>query len=103
MMDRLVSLSVGTVGSDDYFQTFQNLSELASNLGENHEYVTVSASGIDVDNTEEVEPELFYRDENTLHKVRKAILDIGYSSHSVEDIITHVQSNGVVFCERVIG
>ena len=45
-MDRLISLSVGVTGVEDYVRTFEDISELARNMVESHEYVNVSASVI---------------------------------------------------------
>lgn len=97
MTNRFVSLSVGTEGSEDFFQTFQDLSELAANLGQSHKYVSVSAGAIDED---EPEPEQLYFDENTLFKVSKVLMDLGVSSELAADIVNGIQNAGILFRER---
>lgn len=99
-MDRLVSLNVSIKGDEDFFQTFQDLSELAANLSENHGYVTVSANRIDDVEVDESEERLFY-DENTLPKVSKVLMDLGVDSELAADIITHCLAAGILFRERV--
>lgn len=104
MMDRLISLSVGTEGAEDYFSTFQDVSELARNMGAVHNYVNVTASAVDapVDDA----PEELYHDENTINKVRQALWaalaskteDIPASI--LDDMINSMQNVGILFRER---
>lgn len=99
MMDRLISLSVGTDGAEDYFRTFQDISELARNLGAVHDYVTVSASAVVGGSDDEPDEDLFY-DENTLVKVREAIMRRGIKDDLATLIITDLQNAGILFRER---
>lgn len=107
-MERLLSLSVGTDGSEDYVRTFQDLSELAKNLGESHKYVNVSTCVVD-EVTEDEDEELFH-DENTLFKVRAAIekgirAPLAEGGPEVMDslvtnVINEIQNAGILFRER---
>jgi hypothetical protein len=108
LMDRLLSLSVGTDGSEDYIRTFQDLSELVKSLGESHDYVNVSACAVNEVDEDSAE-ELCY-DENTLFKVRaaveKAVRDsLGGNGPAIIDsvvanIINEIQNEGILFRER---
>lgn len=98
-MERLVSLSVGTTGAEDFFSTYQDMSELAANLGANHEYVSVTATVVG-DDTEDDEPEELYYDEFTLLKVMKALRENGMSRDQVEIAINDMQNAGILFRER---
>lgn len=100
MMDRIISLSVGTNGAEDYFGTFQDISELANNLGKAHDYVTVSAHKVDEDPDGEGKLEECYYDENTLFKAHTAIRDCGFTEKTAFDIITALQNAGILFRER---
>lgn len=105
-MDRLVSLSVGVEDVEDYVRTFQHISELAMNLGENHTYVSVSASvvGEPDGEPEEAPSENLHYDEDTLVKVRQALTEAagpyGHGEHYVDDLIHAMQNAGILFRER---
>lgn len=99
-MDRLVSLGVGTKDAEDFSQTFQDLSELARNLGVNHDYVNVTASGVKVDSDEEPSDEELYYDEDTLVKVREAVFKACQSSFAVDEIVNNLLNAGILFRER---
>lgn len=102
-MDRLINLGVATEGSEDYFRTFQDISELARNLGESHSYVSVSASVVgEEDDVEDVssEAERLHHDENTLRKVYDAIMKNGLSRKTAEDVVNNLQNAGILFRER---
>jgi|SRR5690349_2950412 len=101
-MDRLVSLSVGTEGAEDYFSTFQDISELAKNLGATHRYVNVNANVFDeleIDPEPEQEVESLYYDENTLAKVRQVMTN-AVLPEIAESLITDLQNAGILFRER---
>lgn len=97
-MERLVSLSVGTTGAEDFFSTYQDMSELAANLGVNHDYVSVTATLVNNDEEDDA-PEELYHDEFTLLKAKRAIMEIGLSTRSAEDIINHLQNAGLLIRE----
>lgn len=105
-MDRLVLLGVGTEGAEDYFSTFQDISELARNLGETHDYVDVTVSVIGEDSSDEAncDREHLYYDENTLSKVRAALMDAagpyGHGDQYVDDMLYAMQNAGILFRER---
>jgi hypothetical protein len=105
MDTRLVSLSVGVGGDEDFARTFQDLSELGRNLGVTHEYVSVSASTMHEDLHEEAAGEDLYFDENTLFKVRQALISaiVGLTEENVNDAINAMQNVGIVFRERTPG
>jgi len=100
-MDRLVSLTIGTVGAEDYYVTFGEISELARNLGDNHKYVNVSAQTYD--ETEESEPdpenENLHYDENTLAKARRVMTNY-LVPEAAEALINDLQNAGILFRER---
>ena len=97
-MERLVSLSVGTTGAEDFFSTYQDMSELAANLGANHDYVSVTASVVNDDGEEEA-PEELYHDEFTLYNAKRAIMKTGLSSATAEDVINLLQNAGFLIRE----
>lgn len=102
-MDRMISLGVGTEGAEDYFSTFQDISELAKNLGAAHGYVNVTAHVVgdsedgpdDGPNDEEL-----YHDDRTIPKVRAVLKDYGLSDKTVSDLISNLHSAGILFRER---
>lgn len=100
-MDRLVSLSVGTVGVEDFFGTFEQVSELAKNMGAKHDYVSVSSSVTDADQNDEPAEEILYYDENTLYAVRMAIKQSGLTDESATRIINDIQNAGILFRVRL--
>lgn len=105
MFTHLISLSVGTKDAEVWHQTYQELSELAANLGAVHDYVTVSSALVGGDDDVETEDEL-YHDEETLTKVHaaigKALLANTDEAHPdwITDIITEIQNAGILFRER---
>jgi len=99
-MDRIISLSVGTHGAEDYFSIFQDVSELARNLGEER-YVSVSATMIgDEPGDDEDEVDKLYYDEDTLMKVRKILRERGLSNLIIDEIINDLLNAGILFRER---
>lgn len=101
-MDRMITLSVGTCGAEQWMHSFQDLSELAVNLGESHDYVNVVSSVISDEREEDAE-EYLRHDENTLLKVITAI-NAGVpdlSSEEVTNIVNQIQNAGILFRERV--
>jgi hypothetical protein len=104
LMDRMISLSIGTVGAEEWMQVFQDISELARGLGSDR-YVSVSSTPIDdiPEDPPETEDELYY-DEFTLGKVRAALLEAagpyGHSEMYVDDLIHAMQNAGILFRER---
>lgn len=103
-MDRLVSLSVGTEGAEDYFSTYQDISELARNLGGVHSYVTVTAQTISPDGEDEPDDgpndEELYHDDQTIPKFRAVLKDYGLSDKTVSDLISNLHAAGILFRER---
>lgn len=99
-LDRLITLGVGTKGNDDYRQTFEKIAELGIKLGETHGYVNLSANMIP-GNAEIEEDEPVYHDENTIYRVREAIMNIGLNSQTTEMILKSLDKAGIVFRERI--
>lgn len=110
MMDRLISLGVGTSGDDDFNQTYQDFSELARSLGVSHDYVSMTAQtvGDDEESDDDASEEL-YHDENTLSKVRSAMMSVLISHYGsspiannavITDLINEMQTAGILFRER---
>jgi hypothetical protein len=102
-MDRLISLGIGTVGAEDYFSTFQDMSELARNLGESHNYVNLSAQVVDGEPEPDGKLEEVFYDENTLFKAHAAIQGAGFSEKTAFDIINALQNAGILLRERPRG
>lgn len=106
MVQRLVSLTVGTNDEAyDYFQIFNQISEIATDLDKaNHfGYINVSSQRVDDEDAEtEKEPrsEPLHYDEFTLMKVRRALLKYGISDNICTDLITNMQNEGILFRER---
>jgi hypothetical protein len=98
-MDRIISLGVGTEGAEDYFSTFQDISELARNLGATHDYVNVSARAV-VEDSEDEKAEELYHDENTIAKVRSVLQSHGLTDDQANSIINGFQNFGLLFRER---
>lgn len=100
-MDRMITLSVGTVGDEDYVRTFQDFSELAKSLGEVHTFTHLSCSLVGEDDVNVDVNEDLYHDEGTLDKVKQAIQiakpDI--LVHEIDDIVNQIQNLGVLFRE----
>ena len=105
-MDRLISLSVGVTGVEDYVRTFEDISELARNMVESHEYVNVSASVIGAPDEDEpcCKHEHLHYDDQTLVKVRQTLMDsvapYGYSDYVVDQLLYDLQNAGILFRER---
>jgi len=102
VMDRMISLGVGTDGDEDYFSTFQDISELARNLGATHNYVNVTASVVGSDESPDEHDEL-YHDEQTMFTVRRAIaiaLKSDVNDANVLDVINELHNAGILFRER---
>lgn len=108
MYDSMVMLSVGTNGSEDRANVFQDLSELARNLDATHGYVSVSTSRVGEDPDNDVDycnREHLRHDANTLFKIRIALTTALGSSgvHNeevVDNCITELQNAGILFRER---
>lgn len=109
-MDRLVSLSVGTTGTEDYMRIFQDVSELARNMVDTHEYVNVSASVVgsfDEDEQECCDHEHLHYNEKTLQKVRKvlttSLAPFGFDAQEdIGSLICAMQDAGILFRERKV-
>lgn len=111
MTDRLISLTVGTKGAEEWFRTFQDFSELAGNLGSVHHYVNVTSSVVENDEeSDDSSSESLYHDANTLVKVKRAIrnalLKNGCAANTtldevVDDIVTETLNEGILFRERL--
>lgn len=101
MTNRLISLTVGTEGAEEWYRTFQDLSELATNLGAVHQYVSIASSAIEEDDEDDAasnhDPEGLYYDEYTMIKVYKTLED--YTTRP-EDIINSLLNAGILFRER---
>lgn len=100
--DRIISLTVGTKEAEEWFRTFQEISELAANLGASHHYVSVSSSVCaETFETEmEVGNDDLYYDENTLMKVREALGKFLKDDHQIKDVINEMRNAGILFRER---
>jgi hypothetical protein len=115
-MDRIISLSVGTDGVEDYASTFADVAELGKALGSNHSYLNVSAQfvadGTDEDPEPEVEEDIIgnklYFDESTMITVKRAIckglldnhIDVTPSGRIVTEIVNALQNEGILFRTR---
>ena len=112
MTNRITSLSVTTEGAEEWFRLFQDLSELASNLGAVHRHVSVTSTVIEEDDGSLGDPEGLYYDEYTGLKARQAIVDavirktkvVIPSSEVLDDlaieIITELREVGILLRER---
>lgn len=106
-MDRLISLTVGTKEAEEWFRTFQEISELGANLGASHHYVSVSSTDLGSDKEpDEDDLEQTYHDDNTMRKVRVAVgravlVHTDANADLVTDIINEIQNAGILFRERV--
>lgn len=98
-MNRLISLAVGIKEPEEWVQTYQEISELAANLGVSHHYVSVSSSVLEEVEDIETEDEL-YHDENTIRKVHRAFTSYGLSDTTASNLIDKLQSAGILFRER---
>lgn len=100
-MDRIISLSIGTTDTEDYIRTFQDVSELACNMGDSHNYVNVTAYVVGAPNDDDDEMDY---DEETLYKVRKALIEAvapyGHGDRYVDDLIHAMQNAGIYFREK---
>lgn len=111
MTDRIVSLSALASGAEQYTRLFMDLSELARNLTDDFQHVSVTASRVDEDDSEPLcDPDGLYHDEQTLVKVREAIKrglgervwtarDV-LTNAIVTEIITEMQNAGILFREK---
>lgn len=100
MPNRLITLTIGTKGAEEWFATFQDISELARNLGDVHHHVSVSSIVPDQSEDDAFTEEL-YHDDNTLNKVRDAIVGGGFTKETANDMINYVLNAGVLFRERM--
>lgn len=104
-MDHLISLSVGTDSAEDHAQTFQDLSELAANLGVSHKYVSVSSSLFADDDPDEIDDagctqEHLYHDDQTLTKARLAIAGMGFTEKTSDELVNALLNAGILLRER---
>lgn len=104
-MEHLISLSVGTTGLDDHAHTYQDLSELARNLGVTHNYVSVSSSVFGQGDEDDVDDtrctlEHLYHDENTLTKARLAIAGEGFTERTAGEMLNALANAGILLRER---
>jgi hypothetical protein len=98
----MISFGVGTVGEEDYFSTFQDISELARNLGITHKYISVTASVVGEDESP-YEHEELHHDEQTIYTVRRAIakaLQVDVNDGPVLEVIQELYNAGILFRER---
>lgn len=102
----MVNLYVGTSEPDEDRHVFSLLSDIAGDLSQTHEYVSITSHDVMV-NDEPDEEELTY-DENTLIKVHEAIKEAlapyglgGDSDNTVTDVISCLQNAGIYFREKV--
>lgn len=108
MPDRIISLTVGTVGAEDWFKTFQQISEIATALdkADDFNYVSVSSSVVEDNPQPEGDPEGLYHDDETLTKVRRALVRVlelrrnNVPDQLITDLITEMSSEGILFRER---
>lgn len=107
-VNRIISLSVGTSGAEDWFRTFQQVSEIATALdkAKDFTYISVSSTVADDDDEPECDPQGLYHDDNTLMKVRSAlvkVLDLHQvepSGNLVTNLIIQMQHEGILFREQ---
>lgn len=115
MTKRLLTLGVATESEEDYFATFQDISELGRNLAVGHDYVNVTARILqpgpnDPPNAESVSidpPAGLYHDEQTMITVRRRIgLGIRMTPNMddtdavVKNVIRELSNAGILFRER---
>jgi hypothetical protein len=98
MTNRLISLTVGTQEAEEWFRTFQEISELAANLGASHHYVSVSS--IDPEEQSEEDYEDLYYDEKTLEKVGRVLLNHGIDLERIPSVLSEMKNAGILFRER---
>lgn len=100
MASRLISLTVNTDGAEDYFQTFQKLSEIAIDLDKAGDFRYINVSAVRNDEIDDDEPELVYT-EFTLKRVHDAIKNaVPYiDEQGATDIISEMQNAGILFRE----
>lgn len=102
-IDRIISVSVGISGAEDYASTFMDIVELVRGLGPTHDYVNVSAQVVgEPDNEPPVDEDVerLYHGEDTLFKINEVLLDRGFSEKTVTEIINTLQNAGILFRER---
>lgn len=103
-MDRMISLTVGTVGVEQYLETFERMSSMTLDFAEGHGYVSLSAQEVDNEAEPELPPENLHYDENTLVKVRNVLFEAvgpyGHGDSYVDDLMHALQNAGILFRER---
>jgi hypothetical protein len=107
-IERIISLSVGTTAAEDWFKTFQQISEIATALdkSEDFTYISVSSTVAGTDDGSEGDPDGLYYDDKTLDKVRRALWVVlankseGIPASVITDMITEMQNEGIFFRER---
>lgn len=105
-MQRMINMSVGvSEAEDEHRHVFAYLADIAGELTQTHEYVSLTSNKLNEEI--EIEEEVLYHDENTLSRVREAIKEAlapygmgGEGDTSVTDIINELQNAGIFFRER---
>lgn len=99
MTDRLISLTVGTKEAAEWFNTFQQMGNLANDLGKTHHYVSISSTEVDGEEESYDGEENLYYDHHTLNKVRFALTKV-LDDTGVNVAINEMLNAGIVFRER---
>ena len=109
MTDRMISMSLITDGAESWMESFQKVSEIATDLekSESFKHISVTATRMDVDDSApEIDPQGLYFDENTLTKVRRALKHVleqraQYVPESmITDLVIEMQNEGILFREQ---
>jgi hypothetical protein len=101
LMQHMVGLYVRTDGQEDFAKTFQLFSNMALDVGEDHEHVTLSSHQMLDSEPDGYEYEEVRYNEQTMVKVRDAIRVEGLKERVVDDIVNRLQNAGILFRERV--
>ena len=99
-MERMISLSVIPKPEDQEF-VFNAMSHTASQLGHDCPNANLTFSTYAYEDDQFDEPvEKLYHDENTLDKVRNALISSGMTGRVADNAINEMQNAGILFRER---
>lgn len=105
-MDRLISLTVRTVGADDWKNAFNLLCATHAELADAHDYTSFTSTTYDEDvaptpTCDNISHEDLFHDSNTVTKFIKVLRENGASYDSIDGIINGLNDMGVLLRERV--
>lgn len=97
----MISVSVLVNGPQQWERVFGQFSELVQNMGCSYPSATVSSHTYDDEEPlSEIEEDLYY-DENTLHKVARALRNAGMTIEQTTNAIREMQNARILFHERM--